>query len=150
MASTNKTTNYGLNQWVSTDPVLMADMNADNAKIDAAIKSLADSAVKFAVGSYVGTGTYGSGQPSSLTFDFAPKVVVIRGQSVYYSNMTVEAVLICPAAKVISRLADGSDSQLIVSWDGNTVSWWTTDSSTHGRMLQLNYLNETYNYFAIG
>lgn len=37
MASTNKTTNLGLNQWVLSDPFLMEDMNADNRKIDAAL-----------------------------------------------------------------------------------------------------------------
>ena len=36
MASTNKTANLGLNQWVLSDPLLMADMNADNQKIDTA------------------------------------------------------------------------------------------------------------------
>ena len=32
-----KTTNYQLNQWAKSDRILMADFNADNAKIDAAI-----------------------------------------------------------------------------------------------------------------
>ena len=41
MASTNKTPYYGLNQWAASDPVLREDFNADNAKIDAAIKSAA-------------------------------------------------------------------------------------------------------------
>ena len=38
--STNKTTNYSLNQWVKSDRVLMEDFNADNAKIDAALAAL--------------------------------------------------------------------------------------------------------------
>ena len=37
MSSTNKTANLGLNQWVLTDPFNMADFNADNAAIDAAM-----------------------------------------------------------------------------------------------------------------
>lgn len=37
MASTNKTANLGLNQWVLTDPLLMEDMNKDNQKLDAAV-----------------------------------------------------------------------------------------------------------------
>lgn len=37
MSSTNKTANLGLNQWVLTDPFNMADFNADNAAIDAAV-----------------------------------------------------------------------------------------------------------------
>ena len=38
----NQTTNYQLNQWESTDRILMADFNADNAKLDAALKAQAD------------------------------------------------------------------------------------------------------------
>ena len=37
--STNKTQNYQLNQWVKSDQVKMEDFNADNAKIDAALKA---------------------------------------------------------------------------------------------------------------
>jgi len=38
----NYTVNYHLNQWNADDRVLRADFNADNAKIDAAIKAAAD------------------------------------------------------------------------------------------------------------
>ena len=34
-----KTTNYQLNQWAKSDRVMMDDFNADNAKIDAALKA---------------------------------------------------------------------------------------------------------------
>ena len=34
-----KTTNYQLNQWAKPDRVMMDDFNADNAKIDAALRS---------------------------------------------------------------------------------------------------------------
>lgn len=40
MASTNKTTNLGLNQWLSSDAPKMADFNADNATIDSVIGKL--------------------------------------------------------------------------------------------------------------
>ena len=39
-----KTTNYQLNQWAKSDRVMMDDFNADNAKIDAALKANADTA----------------------------------------------------------------------------------------------------------
>ena len=54
MASTNKTENYELNQWVKTDPVLMDDFNADNEKIDRAIKAVESNIPRIAYGSYVG------------------------------------------------------------------------------------------------
>ena len=39
-----KTTNYQLNQWEKSDRIMMDDFNADNEKIDAALKSNADKA----------------------------------------------------------------------------------------------------------
>ena len=39
----NQTTNYQLSQWAKSDQVKMEDFNADNAKLDAAIKAVADS-----------------------------------------------------------------------------------------------------------
>ena len=38
----NQTPNYRLSQWERTDRVLMEDFNADNAKIDGALKAEAD------------------------------------------------------------------------------------------------------------
>ncbi len=39
-----KTTNYQLNQWAKSDRIMMDDFNADNQKIDAALKANADAA----------------------------------------------------------------------------------------------------------
>ena len=41
MASTNKTTNLRLNQWEGTDPILRADFNQDNSRIDQAVAARA-------------------------------------------------------------------------------------------------------------
>ena len=45
MAS-NYTTNYGLCQWEATDQFVRSEFNQDNAKIDAALKSVADTAAQ--------------------------------------------------------------------------------------------------------
>ena len=44
--ATNYTTNYQLNQWEPADAVQRVDFNADNAKVDAALKSLSDQVVQ--------------------------------------------------------------------------------------------------------
>ena len=44
--ATNYTTNYQLNQWEPTDAVQRVEFNADNAKVDAALKSLSDQVVQ--------------------------------------------------------------------------------------------------------
>ena len=43
---TNQTTNYQLNQWEPTDAVQRVEFNQDNAKLDTALKSLADQVVQ--------------------------------------------------------------------------------------------------------
>ena len=42
----NQTTNYQLNQWEHTDAVQRVEFNQDNAKLDTALKSLADQVVQ--------------------------------------------------------------------------------------------------------
>ena len=51
--ATNYTTNYQLNQWEPIDQVLRTDFNADNAKLDAALKSLSDQVIQKADASTV-------------------------------------------------------------------------------------------------
>ena len=161
MASTNKTENIGLNQWVASDPVLREDFNADNAKIDAALGAVNDTLateleqfrsglLKIASGSYVGTGEYGASAPNSLTFDFAPYLVIIT-----FSNYT--AFFCRGSAYACGFTATGASFTTTalgwylrnVSWGDNTLSWYSTDGST-GVDAQLNYNGRTYSYIAIG
>ena len=51
----NQTTNYQLNQWEPTDAVQRVEFNQDNAKVDAALKSLSDQVVQKADQSAVNT-----------------------------------------------------------------------------------------------
>lgn len=44
------------------------------------VQASADSKARIQTGSYVGTGTYGAGNPCSLTFDFKPKIVFIQSE----------------------------------------------------------------------
>ena len=53
--ATNQTTNYQLNQWEPTDAVQRVDFNADNAKLDTALKSLSDQVVQKASQSALNT-----------------------------------------------------------------------------------------------
>ena len=51
------TTNYNLNQWEDGDVVRREDFNADNTKIDAALKSVSDASPEIVFGTYTGDGT---------------------------------------------------------------------------------------------
>lgn len=86
MPSTNKTSNYNLNSWISTDKPMMADFNSDNALIDAVLKEHFSDAQShlssqdrerltkpFAIGLLVGDGN--ANKIHTLTFE--PKIVIV-------------------------------------------------------------------------
>ena len=162
MSSTNKTANLQLNQWVGTDPVLMSDFNADNQKIDTAIQTIGDTLtselgalksglLKMATGSYKGTNKSGQANPNTLSFDFAPQLVIVsytvnvaiftRGcnkASVFYAvNPTLGGAM--PNGWYIPN----------VSWGENSLSWYTSEGSTPLES-QLNHGAYTYNHIAFG
>lgn len=145
MASTNKTENYSLNQWVKTDPVLMADMNADNARIDAALKALDTGMAKLVTGSYVGTGEDGSAAAPAytVTTDFEPKFVLITGG--YYL-----AVLISPdTGGYLQYLPNLYATSFNVAWGSNSVSWYNSITREDGNM-SMNREGTVYRYLVIG
>lgn len=153
MASTNKTANYGLNQWVGTDPVLMADMNADNARIDAAIKALSDGMMKFAVGSYEGSGRCGmtvSGEPYStpptLSPGFKPEFVFVQSgsQKGYFFRPNDRGTY-------VDDSADCCSSALITEWGEGSVRWYhsNVNADMEGE-YSLNKQGVTYSYIVVG
>ena len=136
----NFTENYNLSQWERTDKVQMEDFNADNAKIDAAIKAEAearaagDAALQTAlskkgncqiwVGSYKTTGLYGQNHPNSITF---PKMPIFA-----FVIATYTAIFIPGHTYVMAHYNTVADLHL--TWNGTTVSWY----SVKGALEQLN------------
>ena len=133
--STNKTTNFGLSQWQSTDPIRVADFNADNQKLDTALAARA----QLATGSYTGTGKFGSANPNTLTFPFEPKFVfVTRGMGTF-----LLAVRGCEKWKT-SPLDNGSYSLVEIQWSGKKISWYSDRQADY----QLNSEKSQYYYVA--
>lgn len=111
------------------------------------------------VGSYVGTGTYGSENPNTLTFGFAPKVFKVL---FYYSNTNLAkanwngsetAVAFFEALSTSYQDYTGPNVTISYSgsWgkksaDGKTLSFYSTRDATD----QLNASGYTYVYIAIG
>lgn len=91
--------------------------------------------------SYVGTGTYGSSNPNSLTFDFAPKVVLLKERAGKYF-----APLVSDATSNLSISTASAASILSCAWNNKTVSWYA-DS---GSLKQLNDSGAKYIAIAIG
>lgn len=86
-------------------------------------------------GSYVGTGTYGSGNPSSITFGFVPKEVHIRSSS---DSSTYDF-------DSVSGMTTTYPSRTI-TWSGTKMEWYSGSSSAY----QMNTNGTTYYYIAFG
>lgn len=101
--------------------------------------------------SYVGTGTYGSSNPNSLTFGFVPKVVFIVSAP-FQSNYCISAVIIPDTGMFAvirtstvgyeSRVAGGS---CIVVRNGKIITWYSGDTT-----IQLNESGLKFTAVAIG
>lgn len=114
--------------------------------------------VKIATGSYVGTGKYGSSNPNSLTFEFAPKLLFITQQQGNGDFWGIDSIdgnpMDCTVltTSYVSGLgfATTTESDLFSGYakkseDGRTITWYHRDNVSS----QLNSAGYTYYYFAI-
>lgn len=147
MSSTNKTENYNLSQWVSTDFFMMSDFNADNLAIDAALAEKAN----ICHGSYTGNGTAGAASPVSLSFSFNPAIIVVAGAGGKADEAhEVSAVFIrnhTAGAYTVAKDGEAKCVELACSWDGHNFSFHSAAGSA---LEQLNAQGESYGYVAIG
>lgn len=104
--------------------------------------------------SYVGTGTYGSSNPNSLTFDFVAKFIMQLGSSsgkegIYFaSEGGVVAIpnFLDNDYRPRCGFGDLAYSYCKKSVDGKTITWY----STRDQYKQENSAGVTYYYVAIG
>lgn len=98
--------------------------------------------------SYVGTGTHGSSNPNSLTFDFVPKIIFWVGA--FSSGFRTYAFPAKLSTDYSQKDAIGSDASgnkyTKVSNDKKTIMWYSTASSAY----QLNSNGSVYAVIAIG
>ena len=110
-------------------------------------------AVKMETGSYIGTGTYGSSNPTSLAFGFEPKfIVILRGsgsQSPSYNAGDPKNTPLFMTRGINGVTQTGPSAAYwgynSAEWDGNNVKWYSNTAST-----QKNLNDSTYYYVAIG
>lgn len=99
-------------------------------------------------GSYVGTGTYGSGNPNTLTFRFEPKFVHIQAGNIgNEDNSGFKFAFFVLGTKGFS-IGPGSANELYnlnAKFDGNTLSWYLGNAAQ-----QLNTKNANYFFIALG
>ena len=146
----SQTPNYGLSQWEKSDRIQMEDFNADNAKIDAALKAQAVAHAALAaktgncqiyVNSYVGDGTSGADYPKSFTFPKKPLLVfVISREGIPFTLMT-------PGQKHARPFgAQSLSSPATLTWSGNTLRWVGYMNEPH---YSFNVENITYYVVAL-
>lgn len=125
------TQNLHLPQWEESDRIMMDDFNDAMAAIDAAMP-------RIVTGSYTGDGTYGSEHPTTLTFDFKPRMVLLfnPGGQNYHG--------ICIPGESGSPYMLNDNTSISVRWSENTVSLWSGSSDR-----QFNATNYKYYYVAI-
>lgn len=115
-----------------------------------------ESGVQIAIGSYVGTGTYGASNPNTITFPFIPKIwgvfcrerLVGNSYNYYFFN---DAGNIWIWGKNSTQFgAASSNSDWTITFNGGTVSWYINDTGSTAAGHQFNDSNYTYYVFAIG
>ncbi len=112
---------------------LLTEIQSVQAAADAA-QATADAAYSpqqkpYVLGSYVGTGTYGTKNPTKLTLGFQPSIVFV----LYNGELQMMATRKMSAVK-----------NLTLSWLEDGVSWY----NTQGEILQMNSSGTTYYYVA--
>jgi hypothetical protein len=157
MSSTGKTPNYALSQWASGDMLTHGDVNTDNAILDAALKSLADSVsdvgtqliarsfCRMLTGTYTGTGVFGQGSENTLTFSVQPKLVVIMKADEGYNGHGMN-IIVAWGLSTVPRIWLTGDSYTTVktAYSGNTMTWYNQANEQR----QMNVSGTTYAYVA--
>ena len=71
------TTNFNLSQWAKSDRIQMADFNADNQKIDAALAAVSQCNCRLYDATYTGDGA----EAKTLTFPAKPMLIMSLGRN---------------------------------------------------------------------
>ena len=100
--------------------------------------------LQMATGSYTGTGTYGSANPTSITFDFVPKFVYVCSEKSYAKYVLL---WVYGAKQVVGTINNGSDYQVVTLSD-KTLSWYC--GYNQSSPIQLNASGTIYKWIAIG
>ena len=146
----NYTQHYQLPQWVETDRIMMSDFNDMTAKLDTGLAAAAQGNCRIVTGSYVGTGTYGSEHPNTLTFTFQPRVIFLDTYADESYNSIPEYYILFQGAPRF--VTPGGNSRNALLWNENMVSWYYTGRAddSDGPERQLNISGRTYHYITIG
>ncbi len=138
---TNKTPHYNLSQWERDDRILMDDFNADNAKIDAALKSGADARAalqgalnqkgncSIGVFTYNGTGKYGPDNPTRITFPRVPAAFIVFGPGAILIGRGGQSQAIIDSSGLVGGATYTSAATL--TWSGASFTFYANSADRH-------------------
>lgn len=124
----------------------------DGKDLNELLDGLLKSAAKVQVGTYIGTGTAGKGNPNTITFNFEPKLVFIYSVQTQLEGSTQHirhAFYVYGGQMMIADSYQGTGGSNRVTINGNTMSWYNNNASANAA-LQLNTSGAQYAYAAIG
>ena len=161
--SSQKTEHYDLCQWEATDQVQRTEFNADNAKIDAALNTLAGQVAEKADGddlaalsetvaevsagmgncdmellTYTGTGAMGQSSPTRITFSILPDAFLVVGDLAILLGRggVKEAILACKDVTYSESFVSSSS----LTWTGTQMSLYNSVDARY----QMNSENKVY------
>lgn len=154
-------------KFVGNDNFNMAEFNNMIDQINSGVNDVADSIPKIALGSYIGTGLYGEDNPTSLTFDFVPKILWVYGRMSSTTDVWINTTRTTSATGVTAIMINvevlttdysqrgftfsGGDSSSRIytkkSDDEKTITWYFGDSNVAS---SLNQDNVEFYFMAIG
>ena len=110
-------------------------------------------ASKIETGSYIGTGTYGSSNPNSLTFSFRPKLFFLddqKGSNLYYGSGWLVYTDFLDDSYEKLPLASQTYYYPYMKFENNVLTWYCYNGSDNVSAYQMNTSGTTYYYIAIG
>lgn len=122
-----------------------------NSEISDVLAQLGTKA-KIQTGSYVGTGTYGAGNPCSLTFDFVPKFLYVKSTNSssagFFLPHTLTNTFKNFAYQGFNQNTAIQSANCYGKMEGTTLSWYNkaTISGTEGEQFNN---SGTYYYIAL-
>lgn len=115
---------------------------------DDVLAAIATGRAKIEVGTYTGTGVYGSSNKNSITFSFVPKMVIIRDQAATNLNyMQMVSPYVFGNQTFFTSNDMSTIRKQVVDISDATMNWYS-DGGTAG--YQMNANGKTYEYIAIG
>ena len=139
------TDNFNMETFNNMISQINSGVNSEISDVLAQLGTQLGTKAEIVYSSYVGTGTCGSNNPNSLTFNGKPIYVFIMPVTMH--NYYVELRLLRGITSVRGTTSTAEYNNA-VSWTDNGVQWYINSIGSEG-YHQFNDLNVTYYYMAL-